>query len=85
MSNKTPTAKEMLNVKAKDGDLVIVREADLSTWAASKAAEILAGNWEEALADKGSRLGIKELAGDVDAVIALLKEWKKAVVKEFKA
>ena len=76
----TPSANDLLAIPDRDGDPIIIREADLTSWAAFEAARVLAQNWSAALA-AGEPL--TELVGDLDTVIDLLTRWKAAVSKHY--
>ena len=80
VKSATPSANDLLAMPDRDGDPIIIREADLTSWAAFEAARVLAQNWSAALA-AGEPL--TELVGDLDTVIDLLTRWKAAVSKHY--
>jgi hypothetical protein len=76
----TPTAEELLTIKARDG-YPVLGEYDLTSGAAWLVARKLSANWDQAL-HEGSTLD--ECLSDVDVVIRLLKEWKAEVKKKWR-
>jgi len=77
--SSTPSMNDLLQISDRDGDPVIIRDADLTTWAAFEAAQVLAQNWSAALVTAP----LAELTGDVDTVMALLTHWRAAVIAKY--
>ncbi len=77
--SSTPSMNDLLQISARDGDPVIIRDADLTMWAAFEAAQVLAQNWSAALVTAP----LAELTGDVDTVMALLTHWRAAVIAKY--
>ncbi len=74
-----PSANDLLHLSAQDGDPIIIRDADLTSWAAFEAARVLAQSWSAALVTAP----LAELTGDVDTVMALLTHWRAAVIAKY--